>query len=80
MDNEINAYKNLSIAINNMSFSKKAFVDAFTKDHRYLQGEVFQLALAIIEKCASDDYAYDGRNEFCHIIAKEIVSKVPKYF
>lgn len=73
------AYKQLSDAVNH-SINKKEFVSEFLNDHRYLQGEVFNLAFMIIEACAKDDYRYDGRNEFCHKVAKDLVDGCPKYF
>jgi len=75
---ETEAYLALSKAINSTCFSKRKFVEQFTRDHRYLQGEVFQLCLEIINMCASNEYGYDDRNAFCHIIAKEIIQKVPQ--
>lgn len=72
-------YQALSNYVNGCG-SRKAFCDEFKRDHRYLQGEVFQLALEIIKTCANDDYQYDGRNEFAHTIAKDIVEKNEKYF
>lgn len=72
-------YKTISRYVNALG-SKEEFIKEFKKDHRYLQGEVFQLALLIISTCASDNYAYDERNEFAHKIAKEIVRTNKKYF
>ena len=72
-------YETLSNAVNG-GFSKKKFLECFKRDHRYLQGEVFSLALAIIEECSKDDYGYDGRNEFAHVIAKNIIETNKQYF
>lgn len=79
MTREEKAYRDISNAVNGC-LNKEKFVDEFVKDHRYLQGEVFSLCLAIIERCARDDYGYDGRNEFAHRIAKEIVENNKRYF
>lgn len=76
---ENEAYQTLSNYVNARG-SRKEFCEAFKRDHRYLQGEVFQLALEIIKTCADENYQYDGRNEFAHTIAKDIVEKNEKYF
>ena len=72
--------QNLANAVNIMTFSSEDFLKEFDKQHRYLQGSVFNLALAIIKHCANDSYQYDDRNEWCHRIAKDIVNSNFKYF
>lgn len=69
------ACRELSDAINNMGFKKDRFLDEFDRTHRYLQGEIFELCLKIIQHCAEDTYGTDERNEWCKRIAKDIVSK-----
>ena len=74
------SYEKLSEAINNFGFNKTEFMKCYRKDHRALQASIFELAINIIEETAKDDYQYDGRNEYCHKRAKEIVEKFPNYF
>lgn len=77
---EKDACKNLADAVNVMSFSSNDFLKEFDNTHRYLQGSIYTLALAIIKHCAENDYRYDDRNEWCHKSAMEIVSSNPKWF
>lgn len=74
------SYEKLSEAINNFGFNQTEFMNCYRRDHRALQASIFELAINIIEETAKDDYQYDGRNEYCHKMAKEIVEKFPKYF
>ena len=74
------ACETLFRSINSSGFSKKEFLSAFNKEHRYLQGEAFSLAKNIIKNCASNDYLTDGRNEWCQRQAKNIVNNNPEEF
>ena len=74
------AYRTLSAAINNFGFNTKEYLNEFQNDHRYLQGEVFQLAKKLIALCAKEEYMYDGRNEFAVKQAKSIVKNNPDEF
>ena len=74
------ACETLFRSINSSGFSKKEFLSAFNKEHRYLQGEAFSLAKNIIKNCASNDYLTDGRNEWCQKQAKNIVNNNPEEF
>ena len=74
------ACETLFRSINSSRFSKKEFLSAFNKEHRYLQGEAFSLAKNIIKNCASNDYLTDGRNEWCQKQAKNIVNNNPEEF
>ena len=65
-----------SHAVNNFGFDDKAFINAFCKEHKTLQQNMFRAMLGLIKHMASDDYNYDGRNEASHKVAKEIVDKV----
>ena len=64
----------------NRGVDNKAFCEQFMQEHRYLQGEFFQLALEWIMTCGDDNYRYDDRNEFCHRIGKEIKKLVKEKF
>ena len=72
----INALEN---AINNCGFNHLEFIKKSNNWHRYLQNELVKLARAIIQNAASDEYRYDGRNEWAHRISKEIITNNP-YF
>lgn len=67
----------LENAVNNFGFNPTEFAKATTTWHRYLQGTLFKLAIAIIKVYGSEEYLYDGRNESAHLKAKEILDKVP---
>lgn len=77
---ESKACRDLANSINVMTFSNKDFLKQFDREHRYLQSQIFQLALDLIAHCASKDYGTDGRNEWCQVFAKEIVSNNPNIF
>ena len=77
---EVKTCRELADNINVMTFSKKDFLKEYDKTHRYLQAEIFELALKIIEHCADDNYGTDGRNEWCHNFAKHIVTMSPECF
>lgn len=69
----------LESAINNCGFNHLEFIKKSNNWHRYLQNELVKLARAIIQNAASDEYKYDGRNEWAHTISKEIITNNP-YF
>lgn len=64
----------LENALNVCGFNFDCFVKSTTKWHRYIQNEFFKLAAAVIRLYGSDDYKYDGRNEYAHRVAKEILA------
>lgn len=70
---EKKAVNNITNAINIMTFNKKKFCQLMSHEHRYLQEEFTLLCLDWLRTCASDDYGFDGRNEYSHVIAKELV-------
>jgi len=61
--------------INTFSLGGKCdeFTEAMCREHRTLQQSFTRLCLAWLEKCASDDYRHDGRNEASHKLAKEMI-------
>lgn len=63
----------LENAVNNCSFNPKAFAEATTKWHRYLQNELFKVVIWTIRTYGSDSYGYDLRNEYAHTQAKKIL-------
>lgn len=77
---EVRACRELADKLNVMTFSKKDFLEEFDHTHRYLQAEIFELALRIVEHCAEDSYDTDGRNDWCKNYAKHIVNTCPDCF
>lgn len=69
----------LESAINNCGFNHLEFIKKSNNWHRYLQNELVKLARAIIKNAASDEYKYDGRNEWAHTISKEIITNNPNF-
>lgn len=59
--------------INDTCFNPKRFAELTTRWHRFIQNELFKLAVWIIRVYGSDEYRYDLRNEFAATKAKEIV-------
>lgn len=76
---EAKACRDLADAINVMGFNKDKFLVEFARTHRYLQSEIFELALKLILFCSEDSYGTDGRNEWCQRVAKDIVAKADIY-
>ena len=58
--------KNFSNFVNNYNHDAEGFVDAFCREHRTLQQSGFRLMLQVIERIASDEYTFDGRNKSAH--------------
>lgn len=67
----------LESALNNCGFNPNEFIKETNTWHRYLQNELVKLARAIIKNAASDDYKFDGRNEWAHVTSKEILKNNP---
>lgn len=67
------AQEALEDAINNCGFNPKRFAESTQTWHRYIQNELFKLALWIIRVYGSDDYRYDDRNSYAHETAKKIL-------
>lgn len=69
--------KDITEALNAFGFNRKAFCKAMNGEHRYLQAEFGELVMEFIRYAASDDYRYDGRNEWvhdqCQILARHIL-------
>lgn len=82
---ELKEVQNLVNETTNMlnSFSDEnmeTFVKQMNFQHRTLQQNFTKMCLKWIENVGSDDYRYDGRNQYSHEICKEIVDKVGKDF
>ena len=68
----------LESAINNFGFKPSELVKYTNNWHRYLQNNLVKFAIAIIKNAASDEYGYDGRNEWAHNISKTIITNNPE--
>ena len=64
----------LEDCINNCGFNPKRFAESTTTWDRYIQNELFKLALWIIRVYGSEQYRYDLRNEYAATKAREIVA------
>lgn len=67
------ALEALQSAINNTGFVPCRFVEETCKWHRYLQNELFKLAIWIIKVYGSNEYDFDPRNQYAHETAKNIL-------
>lgn len=74
--------EHLSNFVNSGVHDKKAFAQAVTSDHRYLQQEMFNSMLKCIEGWseASDSGQYDARNEFACKASKVMIEAVNKMY
>lgn len=72
------ALNSLEDAINNFGFKPSEVVKGTNNWHRYLQNNLVKFAIAIIKNAASDEYKYDGRNEWAHNISKTIITNNPE--
>lgn len=55
----------------------KAFLEAFSQEHRTNQQNIMRLAVALIEELASKGWGqFDGRNEASVKLAKDIVTNL----
>ena len=54
-------------------------VEAMTREHRTLQQSFTKLCMKWLEKCASNDYGYDGRNEASHEVSKRMIALYEDY-
>lgn len=68
------AQEALEDAINNTGFNPKRFAESTQTWHRYIQNELFKLALWIIRVYGSESYRYDTRNEYAATKAKQIIA------
>ena len=57
----------------NYGKSKKAFIEAFKREHRTLQQSAFRMMLELIEEMATENYRTDGRNEDSKKMAKTLL-------
>ena len=57
----------------NYGKSKKAFIEAFKREHRTLQQSMFRMFLELMEDMATGEYHTDGRNEDSKKMAKTLL-------
>ena len=57
----------------NYNKSKKAFIEAFKREHRTLQQSMFRMFLELMEEMATENYHTDGRNEDSKKMAKTLL-------
>ena len=72
--------EDFSNAINNFSYNENAsaFFKAFSRQHRTLQQSMMRVMLAVIEKCATEDYRTDARNEDTKQVCINLVTAFDK--
>ena len=78
MKDSVNAAREMSDFVNNMSCDQKAFVEEMANQHRTLQQSFTSLCFAWIRQCSGqfEDKNFDGRNEWSCKVSAEIVEKV----
>ena len=57
----------------NYNKSRKAFIEAFKREHRTLQQSAFKMLLELVEEMATENYHTDGRNEQSKIVAQTLL-------
>jgi hypothetical protein len=57
----------------NYNKSRKAFIEAFKREHRTLQQSAFKMFLMLMEEMATENYHTDGRNEQSKIVAQTLL-------
>ena len=70
---EIKAIDSLIDTLGQMGFDKTAFCEILEDESRSFQNAFTMLCLNWLVTCASNDYKYDGRNEYAHVVAKELL-------
>jgi hypothetical protein len=57
----------------NYNKSRKAFIEAFKREHRTLQQSAFKMLLELVEEMATENYHTDGRNEQSKLVAQKLL-------
>lgn len=57
----------------NYNKSRKAFINAFKREHRTLQQSAFRMILELVEEMASENYHTDGRNDASKKMAQDLI-------
>ena len=59
--------------VNDITFDAEGVAKSMTSAHKTLQQNFTRLCVEWLKVCASDEYAFDGRNEASHLVAKELM-------
>lgn len=62
----------------NYGKSRKAFIEAFKREHNTLQQSAFRMFLELMEDMATDNYHTDGRNEDSKKMAQTLLEGFKK--
>ncbi len=57
----------------NYNKSRKAFIEAFKREHRTLQQSAFKMFLMLMEEMATENYHTDARNEQSKLMAQTLL-------
>lgn len=66
--------EDFSDLVNNFNFESKPFIQAFSRQHRTLQQNMFRTMVDLIIFMSSDEYRTDGRNEGSKALAKKLIA------
>ena len=69
---ERNLASNITNAINSYTFDYAHFCAAMGRQDAVAQANFISLSFFWAQRAASDAYQYDGRNEYTHLVCKEI--------
>ena len=65
---------NFAILVNNFNFESKSLIEAFNREHRTLQQNMFRTIMDLMCFMASDEYLTDGRNDGSKNMAKKFIA------
>ena len=70
--------RQFSSFVNGKCYNKEKVAELMSREHRYLQSEMFFVCLAYIRKMAEnyDENCYDLRNEYACHTAKQMISAI----
>jgi hypothetical protein len=66
--------EDFSNLVNNFSFEPDSFIEAFSRQHRTLQQNMFRVIINLVISVSKDSYATDGRNEQSKAMAKKLIA------
>ncbi len=76
---EFELARQVSLAINNYSFSPKKFAASIPEFHRTLQQMFWRTIVECIKVYADENYKYDERNEASHLEAMQMMEYLKKH-
>lgn len=65
--------------VNIMGHDNQIFCTEMTREHRTIQEEFTCLCIEWLKTCASDNYHFDFRNEYSHMIAKKLLEGAKEF-